>query len=159
MSNVHESRTDADQQVADLVDDLARRMREGESVDLEALVAEHAEHAEGRHGILDHHTDVYSLGVTLYELLTLQPAFPGDDRRRLLRDLSEADPQPPRQLNRSIPIDLETIVAKATSKEPTARYATAQELADDLERFLDEKPIHAQRPTLLSRAAKWCRRH
>ncbi|MHC4672060.1 MAG: protein kinase domain-containing protein [Planctomycetota bacterium] len=117
------------------------------------------EQASGKPAVLDHRTDVYSLGVTLYELLTLQPALTGSDRQELLRKIADEDPRPPRQLNDAIPADLETIVLKATEKEPQDRYATAQELADDLKRFLENKPIRDKPPTLLDRATKWCRRH
>src|SRR5262249_26286252 len=67
--------------------------------------------------------------------------------------------RPPRQLNRAIPKELETILLKAVEKSPQTRYATAQELADDLRRFLEDKPIAARRPTLVQRTTKWSRRH
>jgi serine/threonine protein kinase len=108
---------------------------------------------------IDHRTDVYSLGVTLYELLTLEPAFGGRDRHELLRQIAFEEPRPLRRLNRSIPAELETIVLKAMEKNPAERYATAQELADDLERFLKDEPIRARRPTLVQRARKLVRRH
>ena len=117
------------------------------------------EQVQAKHGVLDHRTDVYSLGLTLYELLTLQPAFPGDDRQKLLRQVAEDDPHPPRQLNSAIPKDLETIVLKATAKEPEDRYPTAQELAEDLRRFLEDRLIQARRPSLMQKATKWTRRH
>lgn len=116
------------------------------------------EQAQGDRGVLDHHTDIYSLGVTLYELLTLRPAFPEEDRRKLMRQVIEDDPRRPCQVNRAIPLDLETIVLKAMAKESQARYKTAQQLADDLQRFLAYKPIHARRPSLATRVVKWCRR-
>jgi WD40 repeat protein/serine/threonine protein kinase len=108
---------------------------------------------------LDHRTDIYSLGVTLYELLSLQPAFPERDRQELLRQIAFEEPRPPRQLNRAIPWELETIVLKAIAKNPSERYAEAKALADDLRRFLEDKPIQARRPTLAQRARKWGRRH
>jgi serine/threonine protein kinase/cytochrome c-type biogenesis protein CcmH/NrfG len=108
---------------------------------------------------IDHRTDVYSLGVTLYELLTLEPAFPGRDRQELLRQIAFEEPRSPKRHNAAIPLELETIVLKAMEKNPAERYATAQELADDLERFLKDEPIRAKRPTLLQRARKWARRH
>ena len=117
------------------------------------------EQAAGKSRALDHHTDIYSLGVTLYELLTLQPAFGGDDRQKLLHQITEDDPTPPRQSNAAIPRDLETIVLKATSKDSPARYDTAQDLADDLKRFLEDKPIQARRPSAVARIAKWSRRN
>jgi serine/threonine protein kinase/Flp pilus assembly protein TadD len=117
------------------------------------------EQALARRGQVDHHTDIYSLGVTLYELLTLEPAVAGQDRQELLRQIALEEPRPPRRLNGAIPVELETIVLKAMAKNPAERYATAQELADDLNRFLEDKPIRARRPTLLERATKWSRRH
>jgi serine/threonine protein kinase len=108
---------------------------------------------------IDHRADVYSLGATLYELLTLEPAFRGRDRQELLRQIAFDEPRPPRKLNRAIPAELETVVLKAMAKSPAERYGTAQELADDLRRFLEDKPIRAKRPTALQRARKWVRRH
>src|SRR5262249_7921899 len=69
------------------------------------------------------------------------------------------EPRRPRRLNRAIPADLETVVLKAMEKNPGDRYATAKELADDLERWLKDEPIRARRPTLVQRARKWSRRH
>jgi serine/threonine protein kinase/Flp pilus assembly protein TadD len=117
------------------------------------------EQAMAQPGLLDQRTDVYSLGATLYELLTLAPAHDGRDRQELLRKIAFEEPAPPRRLNRAIPADLETIVFKAMSKEVTGRYTTAQEMADDLRRFLNDEPIHAKRPSLVHKAAKFCRRH
>jgi serine/threonine protein kinase len=117
------------------------------------------EQALGNRIILDHRTDIYSLGVTLYELLTIRPAFSGEDRQAVLRKIAEEEPIAPRRLNESIPRELETIVLKAMSKEPESRYATALELADDLRRFLESKPIRARRPNVLELATKWVRRH
>ena len=90
---------------------------------------------------IDHRTDVYSLGATLYELLTLDPAFGGRDRQELLRQIAFEEPKPPRRIAKGVPAELEIIVLKAMSKNPADRYGTAQELADDLRRFLDDKPI------------------
>jgi eukaryotic-like serine/threonine-protein kinase len=117
------------------------------------------EQALARRVVIDGRTDVYSLGVTLYELLTLQPAFDGKDRAEILRKIGEDDPTPLRTLNASAPQDLETIIHKALAKEPSERYATARELADDLRYHLENRPIRARRPNLLDRAAKWGRRH
>ncbi|HKB35005.1 MAG TPA: serine/threonine-protein kinase, partial [Gemmataceae bacterium] len=117
------------------------------------------EQALAKRVVIDHRTDVYSLGVTLYELLTLQPAFPGNDRQELLRQVAFEEPPLPRKASRAIPQELETIVLKAMEKNPAERYATAQELADDLRRFLEDQPVRARRPTPLQRAVKWGRRH
>lgn len=117
------------------------------------------EQALARRVGIDQRTDIYSLGVTLYELLTLEPAFPALDRQALLRQIAFEEPRPPRQINRAIPAELETIVLKAISKNPDERYAASQDLADDLRRFLEDKPIRARRPTLLQQAVKWSRRH
>jgi serine/threonine protein kinase/tetratricopeptide (TPR) repeat protein len=117
------------------------------------------EQALGQRLGIDHRTDVYSLGVTLYELLTLEPAFAGSDRQEVLRRITTEEPPPPRRLNKAIPAELETIALKAMEKNPADRYATAQELADDLGRFLRDEPIGAKRPTLVQQARKWTRRH
>jgi tetratricopeptide (TPR) repeat protein len=117
------------------------------------------EQALGRRVVIDGRTDVYSLGVTLYELLTLRPAFDGKDRAEILRQIASDEPAPLRKLNSAVPLDLETIVQKAMAKEPSGRYATAKELADDLRNYLEARPIRARRPSLLDRAAKWGRRH
>jgi hypothetical protein len=117
------------------------------------------EQALARRHLVDHRTDIYSLGATLYEMFTLQPPYPGQDREELLRQITFDDPRPPRRWNPQIPADLETIVLKAMAKGVDERYATAQELAEDLRRFLEHKPIRARRPTLLERTAKLARRH
>ena len=84
------------------------------------------EQASGRAVVLDQRTDVYSLGVTLYELLTLERALPGETREQLLHQLGNVDPKPPRSIDKSIPPELEVILTKAIAKEPTDRYASAR---------------------------------
>ena len=79
--------------------------------------------------VLDHRTDIYSLGATLYEMLTLQPAFPESDVTKLMRRVAHDDPIAPRKLNSAMPRDLETVVLKAMAKDPQDRYATAGDLA------------------------------
>jgi serine/threonine protein kinase/Flp pilus assembly protein TadD len=108
---------------------------------------------------IDHRTDVYSLGATLYELLTLRPAFTSEDRHELLRQIAFEDPARPRRLDRGIPAELEIIVLKAMEKRPQDRYSTTQELADDLRRWLFNQPIRARRPTWAQVARKWARRN
>jgi serine/threonine protein kinase/tetratricopeptide (TPR) repeat protein len=117
------------------------------------------EQALAKHGLVDHRTDVYSLGATLYELLTLRPVFTGSDRQELLRQIAFEEPKSPRRINRAVPGELETIVLKAIDKNSADRFASAQELADDLERFLIDEPIQARRPPLWLRLRKWSRRH
>src|SRR5262249_50096060 len=117
------------------------------------------EQALAKRGLVDHRTDIYGLGATLYELLTLEPALTGRDREELLWQIAWEEPRPLRHLNKAIPEELDTIVLKALAKPVDERYGTAQELADDLRRFLEDKPIRARRPTLLERATKWRRRH
>jgi eukaryotic-like serine/threonine-protein kinase len=117
------------------------------------------EQALAQRVVVDHRTDIYSLGVTLYELLALEPAFPGRDRAELLAQIAFEEPRPPRKLNPAVPTELETIALKAMAKNPEERYATAQELADDLRRFLEDRPVLARRPSLWQRLRKWLRRH
>jgi serine/threonine protein kinase/WD40 repeat protein len=109
--------------------------------------------------VVDYRTDIYSLGATLYELLTLLPAFDGRDRQDVLRQIASEEPRPPRRIDPAVPRELETIVQKAMTKEPSGRYATAQDLAADLRRFLADQPIRAKPPTMLERITKWARRH
>jgi tetratricopeptide (TPR) repeat protein len=116
------------------------------------------EQARGRRK-LDARTDVYSLGATLYELTTLRPAFDGQDRQELLRQIASDRPIPPRKLDPTIPRDLETILETAMAKEVDDRYGSAADLADDLRRFLDGRPILARRPDVPTRAARWARRN
>ena len=108
---------------------------------------------------VDQRCDVYSLGATLYELLTLKPIFVGEDRRTLLRKIELHDPKAPSKLDAKIPRDLETIILKSLNKDPQDRYASAKGMADDLERFLTHKPIRARRTPFTQRVRMWTRRH
>jgi WD40 repeat protein len=117
------------------------------------------EQALTRRDVLDHRTDIYALGATLYELLTLQPAVRGKEREEMLRWLTFEKVVWPSRLNPAIPPDLEAIVLRAMAKAPGERYGTAQDLAEDLRRFVSDQPVLARRPTRLQQAGKWARRH
>jgi hypothetical protein len=110
-------------------------------------------------GQSDARSDVYALGLTLYELLALRPAFAERDRARLIQQVMHEEPQALRKVSRAVPRDLETIVHKATAKEPGQRYARAAALAEDLQRFLDDRPIRARRVQAPERFWRWCRRN
>jgi serine/threonine protein kinase/Flp pilus assembly protein TadD len=110
-------------------------------------------------GQADRRSDVYALGLTLYELLVLRPAYDESDRARLVRQVAEEDPPRLTKLDPTIPRDLATVVHKAMAREPAQRYGTAGALAADLTRFLEDRPIVARRPSLVDRAAKWSRRY
>ncbi len=117
------------------------------------------EQAAGKHAEVDARSDVYGLGATLYELLTGQPPFQGDDRQALLSKISTAEPVHPRVINPSIPRDLETVVLHSLAKEREHRYESAQAFADDLGRFLEGVTPLARRPTILDRGQKFLFRH
>ncbi len=85
------------------------------------------EQASAKHGLVDHRSDVYSLGASLYELLTLEPAFAGQDRTTILRQIAENDPPQPRMLTRKISRDLETVLLKCLEKDPVRRYPSAKD--------------------------------
>ena len=110
-------------------------------------------------GRFDATSDVYSLGLTLYEVLTLRSAYDEADRGRLIARVLSVDPPRPRRINGAIPADLETIVLKAIAREPQRRYATAGELAEDLRRFLADRPIRARRVSTAEYSWRWCRRN
>jgi WD40 repeat protein/serine/threonine protein kinase len=110
-------------------------------------------------GKIDARGDVYGLGVTLHELLTLAPAFDASDAPALLGQIRAGAAAPPRSVDRSIPADLDRIVRKAMAADPAARYATADALAADLQAFLDGRPIAARPPTLGYHLRMAVRRH
>ncbi len=117
------------------------------------------EQASGQAALVDHRTDIYSLGVTLYELATLRHPCEGVPNAVTADEYGRAQWRRPRCWNSAIPIDFENIVLKAMAEGRDDRYATARELAEDLGRFLDGKPIMARPPSLATRLDKWARRH
>lgn len=110
-------------------------------------------------GKVDGRTDVYALGATLYELLTLRPPLPGSSRDEVISKILLEDSIPPRRINKRIPRDLETICLQALEKEPARRYQTAGQMAEDLRCYASHWPITAKRSGVVQRTAKWCRRH
>jgi serine/threonine-protein kinase len=115
------------------------------------------EQARGDIGKVDRRTDVYALGAILYELLVGQGPFQGDEAA-VIHAIVNDEPRPPRSSDRHIPRDLDTICLKALEKEPRRRYASAQEMAVDLRRFLRAEPIVARRTGPTGRVWRWCRR-
>ena len=110
-------------------------------------------------GHVDERSDIYSLGLTLYEMLTWRRAFDETDHGRLLRQKTVDVPPRPRSIDKTIPRDLETIVLKAMAREPDHRYASARALEEDLERFLHDQPILARRVSPLERLWRWSKRN
>jgi tetratricopeptide (TPR) repeat protein len=117
------------------------------------------EQLTGPRQAVDARTDVYSLGVTLYELATLRSAFEAGDELDLIQRITRGNPAHPRSVTPAIPADLETVILKAMARDPADRYSTAQELADDFTRFLDGRPVLAHRPGPVLTLRRWVRRH
>jgi serine/threonine protein kinase/WD40 repeat protein len=110
-------------------------------------------------GKCDARADNYALGLTLYELLVLRPGFDSPDRAQLVRLVQEEEPPRPRSIDPRVPRDLETIVIKAIAKDPARRYRTAEEMGEDLRRFLNGEAIHARRTSTFEQCRLWCRRN
>ncbi len=117
------------------------------------------EQASGRLRVVDARTDIYALGATLYELITLQPVVRGPSRAAALRELQDMQVVPPREHDAKIPLPLQRIVLKCLQSDPKDRYRTAQELADDLRRFLDGRAVLASSPGLLRRLSRYIHGH
>ncbi len=107
----------------------------------------------------DARADIYALGLTIYELLTLRPAYDSSDRLRLIEKIKNEEPAKPRSIDSRIARDLETIVLKAIDKDPERRYQTADALAEDLRRFLADEPIKARQISTSERYWRWARRN
>ena len=116
------------------------------------------EQASGHRALIDRRTDIYALGATIYELLALRPAVPGEHHQEILRRIAEDEPHALHRLNPGVPRDLATIIAKAMSKDPARRYETAWQMADDLGRFLEGRPVLARPSGPAARVLRWCRR-
>ncbi len=110
-------------------------------------------------GEADARSEVYALGLTLYELLAFRPAFEETERSRLMRQILNGAPGRLEKLNPEIPRDLATIVHKAIDRDPRCRYQTARQFAEDLHRFIEDRPIQARRPRLTERLVRWSRRN
>ena len=109
-------------------------------------------------GQCDVRADVYALGMTLYELLTLKPAYSSGDRLKLIEQIRQTEAASPRSNDARIPRDLETIVMKAIDKDPKRRYQSADAMGEDLQRFVNDEPIKARRVGSAERLGRWCRR-
>jgi predicted Ser/Thr protein kinase len=116
------------------------------------------EQAMAAHSKLDQRTDIYSLGATLYELVTNQPVVSGDTPHDVISKIVGQEVTPPRAHIASLPRDLDTILLKCLAKEPSQRYESARRLADDLRAFLDGRPISARRRNLLELGVRWFQR-
>ncbi|MCH8966519.1 MAG: serine/threonine protein kinase, partial [Planctomycetes bacterium] len=117
------------------------------------------EQISGEPGKVDHRTDIYSLGATLYEWLTLEPPHPGDTRETVIAKILTEEVAPLRVRNPSVPVDLETLCLKALHHDPSRRFASAGEFRDDLKRFVENRPIRARRAGVLERVRKFVGRH
>jgi tetratricopeptide (TPR) repeat protein len=146
----------ADFGLAKQLDAADRRTQTGTVLGTPAYMA--PEQAEGDTHRIGPATDVWALGAILYEMLTGRTPFKGTSAWAILDQIREAEPARPAQLRARLPRDLETICLKCLEKDPTRRYATGAELADDLDRFLADEPVRARPLSLAGRLVKWTRR-
>jgi len=117
------------------------------------------EQVAAKRSLIDHRTDVFSLGVVMYEMLTLQRPFQGDTAQQVTRKIQEQDPLDMRELRSRIPRDLAVICGRALEKDQKHRYSSMAELAADIERYMSNEPIHAKPPTTVERLVKWTKRN
>jgi serine/threonine protein kinase/tetratricopeptide (TPR) repeat protein len=117
------------------------------------------EQAAGQSALVDGRTDIYSLAAAVYEMLSLTPAYPGDDGPAILKAIDQHDIVPLRHLCQHLPRDLETVIAKAMSKSRDERYETAAAFADDLRRVLADEPTLARPPTVVDQVTRWAAKH
>jgi WD40 repeat protein/serine/threonine protein kinase len=147
----------ADFGLAKCLDDDSGRTRSGALLGTPNYMA--PEQAAGHARAVGPATDVWALGAILYELLTGRPPFQGETLLATLDQVRSHEPVPPRHLQPKVPPDLETLCLKCLGKEPRQRYGSAAELAEELERFLNDRPIRARPLGPLRRAGRWCRRN
>ncbi len=143
--------------LAKLLDSDSARTFSGQVMGTPSYMA--PEQAEGHSGRVGPAADVYALGAILYHALAARPPFLGESALETIRLVTGTEAVPPTRLRPEIPRDLETVCLKCLEKEPARRYASAAELADDLDRFLDYRPIHARRIRAAARLVRWTRRN
>ena len=143
--------------LAKWIDEASDLTKSGEMVGTPSYMA--PEQVAGKSGVITARTDVYALGVILYELLTGRPPFTGSSTINTVLHVMEDDPVPPNKLQSEIGHDLNTICLKCLEKQPEKRYGTAAQLAADLQAYLEDRPITARRPSTVERSRKWIRRH
>jgi len=116
------------------------------------------EQARGSMDEVDHRSDIYSVGATLYELVTKSPVFDAESPHKIITKIINDEPKAPRSLDETIPKDLETILLKSLQKHPARRYQIADHLADDLRAFLDDRPISARPESVIEKGSRWLRK-
>ena len=140
---------------------LARRLADPSQTQFDSMLGtpRYMSPEQARTGAIDGRADVYSLGATLFELVTLRPPFDGQSAAELIEQITGREPPRPRRFDPRVPLDLETILLKALAKRPDDRYATADDLADDLARYLAHEPVKARRIGPAGRLWRFARRH